>query len=331
MKKREVTPEELKEIIAYRKLGTTWTKIEEKTKVERRAAKRAYTEWKIDEDVSEQDALRFRINAEAWNEHMNDLVSLSSGLVSKLRLPPKLVDLEKNSKQFFISLWGEDLLNRYLSPETGSKIYPGDLDTYGREQELLFEALKVHTKGKVRWEALDTDWKDARDKCVDIIPKLKKEISSVVGKLILQPKMVKSIEDLTNLLPKGVDPQQRIEKVMLTQLWQRINLDKLDSDNPRFEIEDSNGKTLVISRDFDLRDRDETIFPFFNVKNQGLANNIAQLCNSSFDILIKSKEVQSLYYQVTNIKKAHQELAEMLIPVKLKPVIRHSKCNLCPL
>jgi glutamyl/glutaminyl-tRNA synthetase len=89
MKKREVTPEELKEIIAYRKLGTTWTKIEEKTKVERRAAKRAYTEWKIDEDVSEQDALRFRINAEAWNEHMNDLVSLASGLVSKLRLPPK--------------------------------------------------------------------------------------------------------------------------------------------------------------------------------------------------------------------------------------------------
>ncbi len=331
MKKREITPEELKDIIAYRKLGTTWTTIQEKTKVERRAAKRAYTAWKIDEEISEQDAIRFRINAEAWNEHMNDLVSLASGLVSKLSLSPKLVDLEKNSQQFFTWLWKEDLLNRYLSTETGNQIYPGDLDTYSREQELLFEALKAHTKGKVRWEVLDTDWKDARDKCCDIIPKLKKEISEEIGNLIVKQKMIDSMKELRKLLPKGVDPQQRIEEVVLRQLWQRINLDKLDSDNPRFEIEDSNGKTLVISRDFDLRDRDETIFPFFDLKNQGLAKKIVQLCNSSFDMLIKNKEVLSLYYQVTNIKRAHQELAEMLIPVKLKPVIRHSKCNLCPL
>ena len=330
MRKREITAIELKKIIDLRQLGSNWTKIALETNVERRAAKRAYEEWKHDKEITDQDAVRFRVAAEAWHEHMNDLVSLASGLVSKLSLSPVLADLEKNSEQIFASLWKEDLLNRYLSSETGNIIYPGDLDTYSREQELLFEALKVHTKGKVRWEALDIDWKDARDKCVDIIPKLKKKIFEEVGKLVGEQKMIGLMEELTKLLPKGEVSQQRIEEVVLRQLWQRINLDKLDSNNPRFEIEESNGKTLVISRDFDSRVRDVNVFPFFDLKNKGLADKIVQLCNSAFDILIKGSEVQSLYNQVTNIRKAHQELGVMLIPVKLKPIIIHSRCELCP-
>jgi hypothetical protein len=329
MKKREITDIELKNIISLRQLGSNWTKIEDETKVERRAAKRAYEEWKRDKESREQDAIRFRINAEAWHEHTNDLVSLAAGLVSKLSLSPLLADLEKNSEQFLSVLWKEDLLQRYVSPETGEKIYPGDQATYWREQELLFESLKVHTEGKVKWDALD-NWNEAKDKCVDIIPKLRKEISVVVGNSILQQQMVGSIEDAKKLMAEGMDPQKRIEDIILTQLWQRIYLDKLDSKNPRFEVENDKGKILVVSRDMDLRARGVTVFPFFDANNKGLAEKLTQLCNSSFDILIIEDEVLSLYNQITNIRKAYQELGVMLIPVKLKPIIIHSRCELCP-
>jgi len=330
MKKREVTGAALKNIIALRQLGSNWTKIEDETKVERRAAKRAYEEWKHAKEIEERDAARFRIEAEAWLEHTNDLVSLAAGLISKLSLSPVLADLEKNSKQFLSVLWKEDLLQRYVSSETGEKIYPGDLETYWQEQKLLFESLKVHTKGKVRWDALDTDWKGARDKCADIVSQLRAGITMVVGNSILEQQMVGSIEDATKLMAEGMDPRKRIEEVMLTQLWQRIYLDKLDSKNPRFETENNNEKILVVSRDMDLRARDVTVFPFFDANNKGLAEKLTQLCNASFDILIIGNEVKSLYNQVTNIRKARQELAEMLIPVKLKPVIKNSKCELCP-
>ena len=49
MKKRELSPIELKKVVELRQFGARWTEIEHETKVERRAAKRAYEEWERDE------------------------------------------------------------------------------------------------------------------------------------------------------------------------------------------------------------------------------------------------------------------------------------------
>jgi hypothetical protein len=330
MKKRETTPKELKNIIDLRQLGSSWTKIAIETKVERRAAKRAYDEWEHDKEIKERDAVRFRVAAEAWQEHMNDLVSLASGLVSKLSVSTKLADLEEKSEQFFSSLWKEDLLQRFISPETGEKIYPGDLATYYREQELLFESLKAHTKGKVQWDLLDVNWKEAKDKCANIVPQLKKEISLVVGNSIVQQKMASSLEKAKEGTSDSEDPRKRIEEVILTHIWQSVFWDKLDLGSPKFEMEIDGKIISVKSRDIYVRSRDVIVFTFTDKSNKDLAEKLTHLCNSVVNTLIKGNEIQSLYSEVGNIKKAHQELGEMLTPVKLKPIIIHSRCELCP-
>jgi len=69
MKKRELSPIELKKVVALRELGARWTEIEQEIKVERRAAKRAYEEWERDKEMKEQQAARFRVAAEAFHEH----------------------------------------------------------------------------------------------------------------------------------------------------------------------------------------------------------------------------------------------------------------------
>lgn len=117
---------------------------------------------------------------------------------------------------------------------------------------------------------------------------------------------------------------------MSKQIWQSVSLDKLDIKNPRFETEIDGENILVTSRDLDLQSRDETVLSFNNVAERVLAEKITRLCNSAVDTLIKGKVVQALYAEVQNIKKAHKELAEMFTPVKLKPIIIHSRCELCP-
>jgi len=67
MKKRELTPIELKKVVELRRLGAKWTEIEQEIKVERRAAKRAYEEWEKDKEVKEHQAVRFRVAAEAFH------------------------------------------------------------------------------------------------------------------------------------------------------------------------------------------------------------------------------------------------------------------------
>jgi hypothetical protein len=330
MKKREITPLELKNIIALSQLGANWTKIAEATGVERRAAKRAYDEWKHDEEIRKWDAARFRVEAEAWHEHMDDLIKLAAGLVSKLGVSLILADLEKTSEQFFSELWQQDFLQRYISPETGVKIYPGGWDTYYREQELLFESLRVHTREKVRWDILDVNWKDARDKCANILPQLRKEISRVVRNSDIQRKITGSIDGTKRPTTENADAQKRIEAALLKQIWQSVYWDKLDSENPGFETEINAGNILVVSRDIDARSRDEVVFTFTKLVNKDLAEELTRLCNSVADTLIKGDEVQTLCCEIENIKKAHQEITEMLYPVKLKPVIIHSRCELCP-
>ncbi|MFC1875421.1 hypothetical protein ACFLY3_04680 [Chloroflexota bacterium] len=328
MKKREVTPVELKDIIALRRLGANWTKIALATKVERRTAKRSFDEWERAEEIRKPDAARFRVEAEAWHEHMDDLIKLAAGLVSKLGVSPVLADLEKNSEQFFSELWKQDFLKRYTSPETGVKIYPGGWDIYYREQELLFESLREHTRERVSWDVLDVNWKDARDKCADIIPQLRMVISGAVRNSDIRHKIIDSIYGTKKPTTQKDDAQKRIEAAMLKQIWQIVYWDKLDLENPRFEI---NTEDIgVVSRDIDSRDRDEVVFTSTDIGNKDLAEELTRLCNSMVDTLIKGDEVQALLSEIGNIRKAQQEIAEMLHPVKLKPIIIHSRCELCP-
>ncbi len=70
MKKRGLSPIELKKVVELGQLGAKWTEIEHETKVERRAAKRAYKEWERDKIMKEQEAVRFRIAAESFHEHL---------------------------------------------------------------------------------------------------------------------------------------------------------------------------------------------------------------------------------------------------------------------
>ncbi len=98
--------------------------------------------------------------AQAFREHMDSLVTLATSFVMNPEVPhfPELMD--KNSEQFFVWLWEQDLLQRrlYISSLDAKESAPlvarpiVDPQSYRRETELLFESLQEHTRGEgVRW------------------------------------------------------------------------------------------------------------------------------------------------------------------------------------
>ncbi len=330
MKKRELSPPELKKVVELRQLGAKWTEIKQETKVERRAAKRAYEEWERDKKMKEQEAWRFRVAAEAFHEHLNDLITLAMSLVTNLSVPFSLTDMEKNAEQFFSWLFEQDLLQRHISPETRHHIYTigethcfytGDPQFYRREKELLFECLKVHTHEKIRWEdILDNRWKKARDNCAKIVPGLREETSKVVNNFLNQE---------TNLLLRVKEESlergnavEQMAKAVFSAIWQDILEDKPDQIFVRMPS-DSGRQGIV-------KVKDETFLIFNDTR---LAEKVIHSSNLAVNNLRKGEKshiVKSLQDEVRTMEKATEELREMLNPVKLTPMILRTRCDLCP-
>jgi hypothetical protein len=340
MKKRELSPIELKKVLELRQLGAKWTEIEQETKVERRVAKRAYEEWERDKKKKEQEAARFRVAAEAFHEHLSDLIRLAGSLATNLVVPFSLIDMQRNAEQFISYLLEQDLLQRgeYMSSHTEVDIYTkgdtqplhtGGPQFYRREKELLFECLKVHTHEEIRWEdILDNRWKEARDNCAKIVPELPKETSEVVNNYLNE-------EQETNFLRRIKDesgedePVKRMAEVVLRDVWQAILRDKLDEEGPWFQMV---SRRMTPPKDIAIivKSRDETVLGFIGNTNMGLAEKVTHICNLAANNLRKGDTIQQLHREVRKMEKASEELREMLNPVKLRPMILRTRCDLCP-
>jgi hypothetical protein len=337
MARRRLSQDELDKVVRLRQAGASWLKIQNETGIHRRTAKRVYENWERSQSVQELKEARREVAAEEFRAHLESLIRMASSLVTNLSVPPSLTDMEKNSEQFFSWLWQQDLLQRSISPETqviytmGDKqgFYIGDTQSYRREKELLFESLKVHTRGEVRWEEiLDNRWKEARDNCAKIVPKLQKETSEVVTNYLNQERKA----DFLRSIKEGSredNPAKRIAEVVLRQIWRDILQDNLDEKGLWFETESGH---IGAPQDIDIivKSRDEKVFTFVGNANKSLADNVTRICNLAGDNLRKGDMVRWLYREVGKLKRASGELRETLNPVRLRPMILRTRCNLCP-
>jgi len=195
MRRRDLSDEELNQIINLKKAGSSWVKIQRELGINRRTAKRAYDNWVRSQSMEELKEARKDVAAQAFREHMESVIRLAG---ANLRVPSSLADMDKDTEQFLSWLLDQDLLERLVSisvetkeayaPVSGPHVL--DPQSYRREKELLFESLKVHTRENARlWKDWD-EWKEARNNCVKVLRKLRKETSEVVGNYLNQERRV---------------------------------------------------------------------------------------------------------------------------------------------
>ena len=328
MRRRDLSEEELTQVINLKRAGTSWVKIQYQTGINRRTVKRAYDKWERSQSMQELKEARKEVAAAEFRGHMNSLITLAVSLVTNLSVPHLPAMMEKNAEQFFSWLWEQHLLQRWVAipvetkeaygPIPGARVVDPQLNR--RENELLFQSLKVHTREKVRWKALD-EWKEARDNCVKVLGRLRKETSEVVRNFLNQERQMNLLK--VKQASREDDPVKRMVEAMLTAMWQSILRDELDQECPLFEtVQD----IYVISSG-------QTVLSFNDSADKSLAEKVAHICNLTANNLrngVESHMVKSLQNEVRVMKKATEELREMLHPIKLTPVILRTRCDLCP-
>ncbi len=311
MKKKEVSPIELKKIVELRQLGVKWTEIDEETKVERRIAKRAYDEWETDQKMKELEKVRFRVAAEAFHEYVNGLIKLAEALSNHLSLPIG-PDEARSADQNISDLWQTSILEESdLYAESQAERVRQILSNE-RLNLMIFKSLQTHTGEKLRWHAFD-EWKKAWDNCRELFDNLKmkgrEEVTYILNK---ETDLLREIEKRS----QKEDAIQRIARAIVHAIWESIVEDKFDPKCPRVKVI------------YELIDRIVAIFT-----EKELNEKVIVLCNDALETLLKEdtlKLVKQLYGEVYTMRQVTDELAKTLNRLVLYPIILNTRCDLCP-
>ena len=320
MKKRELSPIELKKVVELRQFGAKWTEIERETKVERRAAKRAHEEWERYKKMKEQEAARFRVAAEAFHEHLNDLIRLATFLVSTLHVPEVLRGLD-NADEALDRLWMRNIRGELES----SPISQPTSD--GREvwrNKMLFKCLREHTQGKVRWEAFE-DWKQARNNAVEYSKRLRLGATEVIENILNEP----DSKDLRERIKTAIGANDVTEKVsdgVRETIWRGILTAKPD------QMHVLRGGSVLnewrVWLEFCAGDSDTRL----DLNDEELAKETLSMCLRAVANLreVKADLMQKLTCEVRRMRDRTGELEESLDRLVLRPMILRTQCDLCP-
>ena len=117
------------------------------------------------------------------------------------------------------------------------------------------------------------------------------------------------------------DPIEQTAETALNAIWRDILEDKLGQNLAEIVLGSGQGMVRVGHDNY------------FIFNDTTLAQRVAHICNlviSNLEKGVESNMVKSLQDDVRIMKKASEELREMLNPVKLTPLILRTRCDLCP-
>jgi hypothetical protein len=321
MKKRELSPTELKKVVELRRFGAKWTEIEQETKVERRAAKRAYGEWERDKKMKEQEEARFRVAAEAFHEHLNDLIRLAESSVSVLHVPETLRGLD-DADEALDRLWMINI-QQELEPPPTSQPTRNERERIIRRNKMLFKSLQEHTREKVRWEALE-EWKHARNNAVQYSKELRLEATEVIEN-ILNNQL--GLKERIKTAIGGNDVTGKISDGVIENIWRGILTGKPE------QVHVWEGTSLVSKGRVELRFYTNDSDTKLDLNDLGLAKETLSMCLQVVTNLregTKSDLVQKLTDKVRRMQDRTEELEKSLDRLILRPIILRTRCDLCP-
>lgn len=300
MRKRYVSDEELNQIIKLKQSGASWLRIQDRTGVPRRSAGRAYADWLQNQSSEELKSARINVAAEIFREHVESLIELASLLVNYLDIP-EVPNEARSSTEYLNYLLAKDFVGARR-----------ELQIFKRQKQLLFKSLREHTRGKVRWKAQD-EWEEAWDRCIMLLAMLNEKAREATAVFANQKK-----NPIKSIMLKGSveDAKRQIMQAILNVVWQNIVDDKLNPESPDLRIS------------YQAADRTLAIF-----KEKESIEKMAADCSSianSLCIEYKDDIIKLLILEARRMRNAVAELAEILNPLILRPIILRTRCELCP-
>jgi len=318
MKRRILSQQELEQVVKLQQGGASWLKIQQETGIPRRVAKRAYNEWEQSRSLEELKAARRDVATEELRKHLNSLVDFAELLVDRLGIPESPNEM-RDADKVFVQLWQTDIyreleahrLNRITMPKRQRRIF--------RQNQMLFKSLQDHTRDEVNWEVL-REWREAWDSCIALLVSLQGQTYELVGNFLDQEQGLKEkIEKETG----KKDAVRRIADGVLWATWWAATVSRPDEEHASFQtISGGQGGKVIFGptkRTLQLAFIDEE-----------LAQGVARVCNRATKIVYREKIPEQLLERLHTVREKIEELEEMLIPLRLHPLILRTRCDLCP-
>lgn len=296
LRRRVLSEEELVKVISLRQAGTSWLKIQQKTGIDRRTAKREY-ERHAKEKL---EVVRIQVATELFREHMESIVRTAEVLVNQL--PQSMTFSEtRDAEEVFREVWTTN------SPRFNARISvrsEKDKQRILRENLMLFKSLKDHTLEQVRWEALG-EWRRGWNECLGILTKIRSKAKEMV---------MSEIE-------KRDGTEERMAEVVVEALWLGIQdgKPKKSSDLVGTTVLEEGTILIVIGGKSKVVLEDKTI-----------AKELAGVCKRVIGKLCEENSLIKLSEKSNPMETAIEELEEELHPYILRPIILKTQCDLCP-
>jgi hypothetical protein len=188
---------------------------------------------------------------------------------------------------------------------------------------MLFKCLQEHTRGKVRWEALE-DWKQARNNAVKYSKELRLEATEVIGNTLNNRRDLK--EGIKTAIG-GNDVTEKISDGLSEAIWRGILTGKPD------QVHVFKGTSLLSEGRVELRFYEHDSDTNLDLNDLNLAKEVLDMCRRAVTNLregITSDKVKLLTNEVRQMQDRTGELEESLDGLILRPMILRTRCDLCP-
>ena len=188
---------------------------------------------------------------------------------------------------------------------------------------MLFKSLQDHTREKVQWEALE-EWKQSRNNTVHYAKELRLKAIEVIRNNL------NNCLGLEERIKTAIGDNDAIEKIadgVIEHIWRGILTGKPD------QMHVVEGASLFTEGQVWLQFYERDSETRFYLNDVQLAKEVWSMCCEVVTNLQEGTEsdlVQKLTDEVSQMQAITKELEESLDGLILRPLILHTRCDLCP-
>ncbi|MFC1985432.1 hypothetical protein ACFLWC_00385 [Chloroflexota bacterium] len=324
MKRVDLSPEQLEEVIRHRQGGQSWLAVQNATGISRRVAQRAYEQWQRARSIRELENVRVKVGEIEFGGHLDMLTRLAEYLIEHLTIP-EYPSFSRDAGAHFTLLMEREIIvirqEALYMQEALSKANPDRIKARNvRRNRLLLESLKEHTADKFRWDLLDS-WMQGWDTCYRVFPGVRNLIGEVIGNTFRPFPGLNEWFVINNKDRKAVDI---LEEGIQDVLWKGIVAG---------EVETATG--MVYGKSIDLMEVEVLQIAIgartlVQKENREMAPSFVDLCHGIIKELWGAGRVKEVRKAVEKMQSVIEEMEAVLEPLVLRPQILHTRCQLCP-
>jgi len=320
MKRVDLTPEQLENVIRHRQGGLSWLRIQIETGISRRVAQRAYEQWEKARSIRELENVRVKVGEIEFERHLNALDRWAGNLIDHLSLPV-YPDFTTDAETYFERLMERE---RDTAEPSGEGMPPAREDRARdrniRRNRLLFESLKEHTADRIRWDRL-ANWMEGWNTCSRVYPGVAAGVTDVVRATL---DGIPGFDKLFLYRPGQNKPSEIIKEGIQDALWKVIVAGDAGAAYSLVQA-----KSVEVNKEEVLR---ITIGgrTLFQREDRETDLSMVDLCRGIVDELWGRDDTKVIREAIDRMRGVVEELATELEPLVLRPHILRTRCRLCP-